>query len=145
MQTFRRLNDGTRYYGLTWRGWLTTGIAGGLLYLAVRWSPLSYKPTISITLLVMTAAAMALYAVSGQALGPGRYVLAVIRWRLGPAQFRAPDEHDQPVSGGVLVDAVPLELADASPDQPWWQSNKAHLAVNGNGRIASETESENAP
>lgn len=145
MQTFRRLNDGTRYYGLTWRGWLAAGTAGGLLYLAVRFSPLSYKPTISITLLVMTAAGMALYAVSGQALGPGRYVLAVIRWRLGPAQFWAPDEHDQAVTGGVLVDAVPLALAYASQDQSWWRSDDADPLVNANGRVSHETESENAP
>ncbi len=119
MQTFRRLNDGTRYYGLTWRGWLTATIAAGLLYLAVRFSPLSHKPTITLTLFVMAATGTALHAVSGQALGPGRYVLAIVRWRFGPASFVAPDAQ-HPVSGGVIVDAVPLLLA-GSDDAAWWQ------------------------
>jgi hypothetical protein len=144
MPTFRRLNDGTRYYGLTWRGWLAASAAAGLLYLAVRLSPLSYKPTISITLLVMAAAGMALYAVSGQALGPGRYVAAVVRWRFGPAYFRAPDA-DRAVTGGVLVDAVPLVLAGASNELAWWRLEDAELVADDNGSTAHDTASENAP
>jgi hypothetical protein len=142
MPTFRRLNDGTRYYGLTWRGWLAASAAGGLLYLAVRFSPLGYKPTITITLLVMTAAGMALYAVSGQALGPGRYVAALVRWRFGSAHFQAPDSKHR-VAGGVLVDAVPLVLADASEALSWWRPDEAQRA-NGNGSSAHQTESEGA-
>jgi hypothetical protein len=144
MPTFRRLNDGTRYYGLTWRGWLAAGVAGGLLYLVVRVSPLSYKPTISVTLLVMAAAGMALYAVSGQALGPGRYLIAVIRWRFGPAHFHAPAA-DRPVAGGVLVDAVPLVLAEASPELAWWRPEDAHLVARTNGSTPYDTQSESTP
>lgn len=121
MQTFRRLNDGTRYYGLTWRGWLAATVAGGLLYLSVRFSPLGYKPTITLTLFVMAAAGVALYAVGGQALGPGRYVLAIVRWRFGPAAFIAPDAQHPVDGGGVLVDAVPLMLDEGSENVAWWR------------------------
>ena len=142
MQTFRRLNDGTRYYGMTWRGWLAATLAGGVLYVSVRFSPLSYKPTITLTLFVMAAAGVALYAVGGQALGPGRYVLAIVRWRFGPAHFLAPDA-EQPVGGGVIVDAVPLLLADSTEDAAWWQLEATPPVANGDGASAHETE--NAP
>jgi len=142
MQTFRRLNDGTRYYGMTWQGWLAAALAGGVLYVSVRFSPLSYKPTITLTLFVMAAAGVALYAVGGQALGPGRYVLAIVRWRFGPAHFLAPDA-EEPVSGGVIVDAVPLVLADSTEDAAWWQLDSAPPVTNGGGAAAHDTE--NAP
>jgi len=138
MPTFRRLNDGTRYYGLTWRGWLTAAFAGGLLYLSVRFSPLSYKPTITLTVFAMAIAGMALYAISGQALGPSRYVVAIIRWRFGPAHFVAPDAA-HPVRGGVLVDAVPLLLADRSDELAWWQD--APAAINRDSAHLHDSES----
>lgn len=146
MQTFRRLNDGTRYYGMTWRGWLTASVAGGLLYVSVRLSPLGYKPTITLTLFVMAAAGIALYAVSGQALGPGRYVAAIIRWRFGPAQFVAADA-ERPVSGGVVVDAVPLLLADSTDELAWWQADSAAATrpPAGNGAHAGDPQPEAQP
>ena len=139
MPTFRRLNDGTRYYGLTWRGWLAAAVAGGVLYLCVRFSPLSYKPTITLTLFVMAAAGVALYAIGGQALGPSRYVVAIIRWRFGAARFITPDDQ-HPVSGGVLVDAVPLVLAESTDELAWWQVDPAAPAAS-NGAHAHDTES----
>ena len=77
MQTFRRLNDPERYYGLSWRGWISVAVGGGVLYLAVRFSPIGTRPTITITVLALALAGTILQAVSGQALGPGRYLLAL--------------------------------------------------------------------
>jgi hypothetical protein len=51
MQTFRRLNDPERYYGLSVRGWVLVAAGVGVMYIAVRLSPLAVKPTISITLI----------------------------------------------------------------------------------------------
>jgi len=116
MRTFRRLNDGARYYGLTWQGWLALGLAGGVLYMAVRVSPLGSRPTITMTLFVLAAAGMVLYAVSGQALGPGRYIGAFVRWRCGPRSFDA----TAPVRAGVVVDVVPLVLAGGADETAWW-------------------------
>jgi hypothetical protein len=104
MNTFRRLNDPERYYGLSWRGWLGAGAAGGLLYLAVRVSPLGLRPTITITVLVLALAAVLLYGLSGQAIGPGRYLMAMIRYRLTPEQLRAPERPDKQ---GLVLDSVP--------------------------------------
>jgi len=130
MRTFRRLNDGTRYYGLTWQGWLAFGVAGGVLYAAARVSPLDYRPTITMTLFALAAAGMVLYAVSGQALGPGRYVAAFVRWRCGPARFVAPDA-TTPVSGGVTVDLAPLVLEGHADESAWWQPDEEQA---GDGR-----------
>ena len=84
------------------------------LYAAVRLSPLSFKPTLSLSLFVLMLAGMLLYNLSGQALGIGRYLLAIIAWRLAPKHHRAPDTR-HPVRGGVLVDAVPLTLTTRGP------------------------------
>ena len=77
MQTLRRLNDPERYYGLSWRGWLSVAIGGGALYGAVRVSPLGMRPTITIVVLALAFCGVALNALGGQALGPGRHLVAL--------------------------------------------------------------------
>jgi hypothetical protein len=94
MQTFRRLNDPERYYGLSWRGWLAAAGGGGLLYAAVRLSPLATKPTISITVVVLGIIASLLYGLSGQALGPGRYLAAAVAYRLSAKQLTLSSKPD---------------------------------------------------
>ena len=74
MRTFRRLNDPERYYGLSWRGWLAAGAGGGILYLAVRVSPLGLRPTITIVVLALAFVGVILHGLSGQAIGPARYL-----------------------------------------------------------------------
>jgi hypothetical protein len=112
MRTFRRLNDPTRYYGLSWRGWIACGVAGGVLYLAIRLSPFGVKPTLTLCVFLLATAGMALYALGGQALGPGRYFAAVVRWRTGPRRYLPATAGHPRSGGGVVVDAVPLELAE---------------------------------
>ena len=104
MQTFRRLNDAERYYGLSWRGWLAAIAGGGLLYLAIRVSPLGFRPTFTITVLVLTLAGVTLYGLSGQAIGPGRYLVALVRYRLGAKQLVAPERPDR---RGLVLDTAP--------------------------------------
>jgi hypothetical protein len=104
MQTLRRLNDPERYYGLSWRGWLGVAIGGGLLYGAVRISPLGLRPTITIVVLALTFCGVVLHALSGQALGPGRHLLALIRYGLTPKQLTLPAK---PERIGLILDAAP--------------------------------------
>ncbi len=104
MHTFRRLNDAERYYGLSWRGWVGAGTAGGLLYGAVRVSPLGVRPTITITVLVLASAAVLLYGLSGQAIGPGRYLIAVWRYRLAAKQLVCPQRPDKT---GLVLEKAP--------------------------------------
>jgi len=119
METLRRLNDPERYYGLSWRGWLGVAIGGGLLYGAVRISPLGVRPTVTIVVLILAFCGVMLHALSGQALGPGRHVVALARYALAPKQLELPA---QPDGGGLLLDARPLEagkeltVAEAAPE-----------------------------
>ena len=106
MQTFRRLNDPERYYGLSWRGWLGCGAGGAILYAAVRVSPLGVKPTISVTVIALAFAGTVLYGLSGQALGPGRFLAAAIRHALSRKQLIAPERPD---GYGLVLDASPPE------------------------------------
>ena len=84
MQTLRRLNDPERYYGLSWRGWLGVAIGGGLLYGAVRVSPLGCGRRSRSSCWCSTFCGVVLHALSGQALGPGRHLR-----RAGPLRARA--------------------------------------------------------
>lgn len=110
MQTLRRLNDPERYYGLSWRGWFGVAVGGGLLYGAVRISPLGLRPTITIVVLALTFCGVVLHALSGQALGPGRHLLALIRYGLTPKQLTLPAELRR---GGLILDATPPADEDA--------------------------------
>ena len=106
MQTFRRLNDPERYYGLSWRGWVGCGLSGGILYAAVRLSPFGAKPTISITVIMLAFTGSVLYGLSGQAIGPGRFLAAAVRHALSRKQLVAPDRPD---AHGLVLDASPPE------------------------------------
>jgi hypothetical protein len=106
VHTFRRLNDPERYYGLSWRGWLACAFGGGFLYAAVRFSPLDVKPTISLTVIALAFAGTVLYGLSGQAIGPGRFVTAAIRHALSRNRLIAPEQPDR---HGLVLDAAPPE------------------------------------
>jgi hypothetical protein len=108
MQTLRRLNDPERYYGLSWRGWLGVAIGGAALYGAVRISPLGMRPTITIVVLALAFCGVALNALGGQALGPGRHLIALLRYRLTPKLLAAPTA---PARGGLVLDVVPPNRA----------------------------------
>ena len=109
MQTFRRLNDPERYYGLSWRGWLAALAGGGLLYLAVRFSPFGFRPTVTFTVLVLTLAGVILHGLSGQAIGPGRYLIALVRYRLARKRLGPPQRPDR---HGFVLDAVPAVVEE---------------------------------
>jgi hypothetical protein len=126
MQTFRRLNDPERYYGLSWRGWLFVALGGALVYLAVRFSPIGIRPTITITVLALALVGVVLHAVSGQALGPGRYLLALYRYGRERKQLELLEAREK--SNLILDQAPELEplaeptlafgLEDLNGDQP---------------------------
>ncbi len=113
METLRRLNDPERYYGLSWRGWLGIAMGGGLLYGAVRVSPLGVRPTVTIVVLVLAFCGVVLHALSGQALGPGRHLVALVRYALAPKQLELPEWTDR---GGLLLAAAPTTAAEQVAD-----------------------------
>ncbi len=110
VQTFRRLNDPERYYGLSWRGWIGAAAGGAVLYAAVRVSPLGVKPTISLTVITLAFAGSVLYGLSGQAIGPGRFLIAAIRHATAPKRLACPERPDK---HGLILDCAPPVSAAA--------------------------------
>ena len=104
MQTLRRLNDPERYYGLSWRGWLACGLGGGIVYGAVRLSPLSLRATVTVMVLALAFCGVLLHALSGQALGPGRHLLAIVASVRCPKRLEPPTRPD---GGGLVLDRAP--------------------------------------
>ncbi|MEO6859754.1 MAG: hypothetical protein ABI323_14415 [Solirubrobacteraceae bacterium] len=117
MHTFRRLNDPERYYGLSWRGWLAAGAGGGLLYLAVRLSPFGLRPTITIVVLALAFVGVILHGLSGQAIGPERYLAVMVRYRLASKTLTVPERPDKL---GLVLDAAPEPSAEPDTSQPKW-------------------------
>jgi hypothetical protein len=102
--TLRRLNDRERYYGLTWPGWVALAAAGGILYGAVRVSPFGLRVTVTAVVLVMAFFASVALALQGQTIGPGRYLLAVYRYRRASKQLAPPTRPD---NFGLVLDVAP--------------------------------------
>jgi PrgI family protein len=120
MATLRRLDDGTRYYFLTWRQWAAALTGGGVLYVAVRFSPLSQKWTFTAVLLVLASVAVAIMPLTGNALGLDRYLAAIVRWTLGPKQYTLAGRADKTQRGGVLLSTVPALIVDEDDDRVDW-------------------------
>jgi hypothetical protein len=121
MATLRRLDDGTRYYFLTWRQWVAALAGGGVLYAAVRFSPLSQKWTFTAVLLALATVAVAILPLTGNALGLDRYLAAIVRWTLGPKHFTCAGRQGKSQRGGVLLSSVPAALVvDVVEDRIDW-------------------------
>ena len=115
MRTFRRLNDPERYYGLSWRGWLAAGAGGGLLFVAVRVSPLGLRATITIVVLALAFAGVILHGLSGQAIGPARYLGVLVRYRLASKTLTVPERPDKL---GLVLDSAPDRGAEPASGEP---------------------------
>jgi PrgI family protein len=120
MATLRRLDDGTRYYFLTWRQWAAALTGGGVLYVAVRFSPLSQKWTFTAVLLVLASVAVAIMPLTGNALGLDRYLAAIVRWTLGPKQYTLAGRAATTQRGGVLLSTIPASVVDEDDDRVDW-------------------------
>jgi hypothetical protein len=110
--TLRRLNDRERYYGLTWPGWVALAAAAGILYGAIRVSPLGVRATVTVVVLVMAFVASVALALEGQTIGPGRYLLALYRHRRAAKQLAPPTRPDK---FGLVLDAAPELEAKPEP------------------------------
>ena len=109
MPTLRRLDDGTRYYHLTFRQWGAALAGLALLYGAVRLSPLSQKWTFTLVLLTLAAITAVILPLTGNALGLDRHLAAIVRWVVGRRYFTAVDTV-WAVRGGVMLATVPVGL-----------------------------------
>jgi hypothetical protein len=125
--TLRRLDDGTRYYHLTWRQWAAALTGGGVLYAAVRFSPLSQRWTFTAVLLLLAAVAVTIVPLTGNALSLDRYLAAIVRWRLAAKHYTT----SGPIGGGVLLRSVPVTLTDTPPEDrsDWWPADDGEPAT----------------
>jgi hypothetical protein len=110
--TLRRLNDRERYYGLTWIGWLCLALAGGVLYGAIRVSPLGLRATVTIVVLLLALLSSIALALQDQTIGPGRYLIALYRYRRAPKQLLPPTEPDR---FGFVLDSLPEDVDEVEP------------------------------
>jgi hypothetical protein len=110
--TLRRLNDRERYYGLTWPEWVTLAIFGAILYGAVRISPIGTRATVTVVVLLLAFVASVALALQGQAIGPGRYLLALYQYRRQAKQLVPPSRPDK---HGLVLDAAPDSDAQLEP------------------------------
>jgi hypothetical protein len=62
------------------------------------------RPTITIVVLALAFCGVALNALGGQALGPARHLVALVRYRLSPKLLEAPAAPDR---GGLVLDRAP--------------------------------------
>ena len=110
--TLRRLNDRERYYGLTWPGWVALAVSGAILYAAVRISPFGLRATVTVVVLMLAFLASVALALQGQTIGPGRYLLALYRYRRAPKQLAPPTEPDR---HGLVLATVPATEDELEP------------------------------
>jgi hypothetical protein len=110
--TLRRLNDRERYYGLTWPGWVALAVSGAILYGAVRISPFGLRATVTVVVLALAFLASVALALQGQTIGPGRYMLALYRYRRAPKQLAPPSEPDR---HGLVLNTVPALAGELAP------------------------------
>jgi hypothetical protein len=110
--TLRRLNDRERYYGLTWPGWVALAVSGAVLYAAVRISPFGLRATVTVVVLLLAFVASVALALQGQTIGPGRYLLALYRYRRQPKQLPPPTEPDK---HGLVLDTAPAPEHELEP------------------------------
>jgi hypothetical protein len=110
--TLRRLNDRERYYGLTWPGWVALAVSGAILYGAVRISPFGLRATVTVVVLMLAFLASVALALQGQTIGPGRYLLALYRYRRAPKQLAPPTEPDR---HGLVLATVPPPEGELEP------------------------------
>ncbi len=103
--TLRRLNDRERYWGMTWPAWAAAAGAGGVLYAAIRLSPLGVKPTVTIVALLLVLAGTVVAGVSGQALSPSRQLRAIVAYRRSAKHWRLTGPDD----AGLVLDRGPAQ------------------------------------
>jgi hypothetical protein len=62
------------------------------------------RPTITIVVLALAFCGVALNALGGQALGPGRHLVALVRYRFSPKLIEVPGTAER---GGLVLDTAP--------------------------------------
>src|SRR3954470_22202107 len=102
---YRTLDDPIRFLGIPLSGWVALALAAGLGYGWLLLSPLGWRASVSVAVVALGGPACLLVLREQTTIGPGRLLLAVLRWRLRPALVLAPSEARPVRRGAVRLDA----------------------------------------
>jgi hypothetical protein len=118
---YRTLNDPSRLLGLSLGGWTTVLVAGVLGYGWLMLSPLGWRANLSVVVVGLGAPAALLLLRESSTVGPGRLLLAVLRWRIRGATIVAASEERPVLRGAIRLDtpAVEIDEPDPEPELPW--------------------------
>lgn len=108
-------------FGLALGVWAVLVAAGLVAYGFLMVSPLPWRVNVSVVVIGLGAPVSLLALREGSAIGPGRLLLAAVRWRTRPSVLLAVTA-ERPVRGGaVLLDRPPgsdrADAVAAAPDR----------------------------
>jgi hypothetical protein len=116
---YRTLDEPTRLFGIALSGWAALLLASGLGYAWLLLSPLGWRVSLSVAVVVLGGPACLLALREQSTVGPGRLLLGVLRWRLRPAAVVGPTDACRVSRGGVRLDeAAAAEPVTASGKRP---------------------------
>ena len=78
-------------------------------------SPLGLRATITIVVLALAFVGVILHGLSGQAIGPARYLAVLVRYRLASKTLTVPERPD---TLGLVLDSAPEPSAEPTDDEP---------------------------
>lgn len=116
-RAYRSLDEPVRFVGISLSGWIALLLAGGLGYGWLLVSPLGWRASVSVAVVALGGPACLLVLRESSTIGPGRLLVAVLRWRARPALIVAPSAERPVRRGGVRLDA-PTPAARVELDQP---------------------------
>ncbi|MDA0167165.1 hypothetical protein OM076_43295 [Solirubrobacter ginsenosidimutans] len=114
-RAYRTLDEPMRVLGISLTGWASLLVACGLGYAWLLISPLGWRASVSVAVVVFGGPAALLALREQSTIGPGRLLLAVVRWRLRAPMILTPAADRRTRRGGVRLD-VPAPSDDAVSD-----------------------------
>jgi hypothetical protein len=102
---YRTLDDPVRYLGLSLGAWVAIALAAGIGYGWLVLSPLGWRASVSVAVIVLGAPACLLALREPSTVGPARLLAGVLGWRARPARIHAPDLGTAARRGAIRLDA----------------------------------------
>lgn len=112
-RAYRTLDEPMRVLGISLTGWASLVVAGGLGYAWLLISPLGWRASVSVAVVVFGGPAALLALREQSTIGPGRLLLGVIRWRVRSPLIVTPSAERRTRRGGVRLD-VPATTDDSA-------------------------------
>jgi hypothetical protein len=129
LPAYRTLDDPVRFLGVSLSGWVAIALAGGLGYGWLLLSPLGWRASVSVAVVGLGGPACLLILREQTTIGPGRLLIAVLRWRLRAPVIIAPSEQRPVRRGAVRLDhpapALQTSRAAGQGPAPWPEPDDA--------------------